>query len=155
MINHKVSAIDLWAAYKKINPDISDKFGSFQFGGAPDLLASLVSLHIKTATSSGYELYKLENEPLPMVGSYDVVLDSKNNAICIIKTISVNLVAFGQVSSEHAFKEGEGDRSLEYWRKVHLDFFSPYYKEAGLSFTEDSPLVLEEFECVFSIEDMR
>ncbi|WP_406946736.1 ASCH domain-containing protein [Lactiplantibacillus plantarum] len=25
--------------------------------------------------------------------------------------------------NDHAYLEGEGNRSLEYWRKVHKDFF--------------------------------
>lgn len=150
-----MTAKELWEAYKKINPSIGDEINAFQFGVDADLLADLVANGIKTATASGYDLYEVDNEPIPEVGSYDVVLDSNDNAICIIKNTAVTLVAFGQVSSEHAFKEGEGDRTLEYWRKVHLDFLKPYYNEAGLSFTEDSLLVLEEFECVFKAEELK
>lgn len=150
-----IIAKELWETYKKINPSIGDEISAFQFGVDADLLADLVAKGIKTATASGYDLYEIDNEPIPEVGSYDVVLYSKDNAICIIKITAINLVVFGQASSEHAFKEGEGDRSLEYWRKVHLDFFNPYYKEVGLSFTEDSLLVLEEFECVFKSEELK
>jgi uncharacterized protein YhfF len=53
------------------------------------------------------------------------------------------------VSEEHAYKEGEGDRSLSYWREVHKRFFLPQMEEAGLSFTDDMLVVCEEFIKVF------
>ena len=59
------------------------------------------------------------------------------------------VVPFDQVSAEHAYKEGEGDRSLEYWKEVHRRFFTPDYQEAGLPFDEHGDCVLEEFKVVF------
>ncbi len=44
-----------------------------------DELSELVVKKIKTGTSSGYDLYKQENEPLPKVGQLDVVLNGKMN----------------------------------------------------------------------------
>ena len=41
------------------------------------------------------------------------------------------------MSKEHAFKEGEGDRSLEYWREVHKKFFRECLEEYGLEFSEN------------------
>ena len=34
-----------------------------------------------------------------------------------------------EVSEEHAYKEGEGDRSLAYWRAVHEEFFTKEFEE--------------------------
>lgn len=39
-----------------------------------DLLAHLVEIGEKTATASAYSMYELENEPLPAVGAYSVIL---------------------------------------------------------------------------------
>ena len=64
----------------------------------------------KTARASAYELYKIENEPLPQAGTFDVILDSQGRAVCIIKITKVSVVPFCQVSADHAFKEGEGDK---------------------------------------------
>ena len=47
-----------------------------------------------------------------------------------------------------ASKEGEGDRSLEYWRTVHRRFFTEELQEPGLPFDEKLELVCEEFEVV-------
>lgn len=35
------------------------------------------------------------------------------------KTTNVYIVPFNEVSIKYAFKEGEGDKSLSYWRRVH------------------------------------
>ena len=56
---------------------------------------------------------------------------------------------FDRVSEEQAFREGEGDRSLEYWRRVHEDFFRRELAGAGLAFSPDMPVVCEEFEVVW------
>lgn len=115
----------------------------------PDLLAHLVVTGEKTATTSAYPLYELENEPLSKVGSYSVVLDSKNNAVCIIQTKKVTVVPFCDVSSEHAHKEGEGDKTLDFWREVHEKVFTQWLNECGLKFTKDTKVVCEEFSVVY------
>lgn len=99
-----MNAQELWNKYKKINPSIGDDIDAWQFGVQADELAHLVNQGKKTATASAYDLYFLEGEPLPQVGSYDVILDSKDQAVCIIEITSVSLVPFGDVSPEHARK---------------------------------------------------
>lgn len=75
---------ELWQAYKKINPRIGDQIDAWAFGVEADQLADLVLKGEKTATASAYELYKIENEPLPQSGTFDVILDSQDRAVCII-----------------------------------------------------------------------
>ena len=141
----------MWQAYKKINPEIGDEIDAWAFGASADGLADLVLCGEKTATSSAYELYKLENEPLPQAGSFDVILDSQDKAVCIIEITKVSVVPFNEVSAEHAFKEGEGDKSLAYWQQVHQAFFTECLAEAGLEFSQESGVVLEEFRKVYPL----
>jgi uncharacterized protein YhfF len=54
------------------------------------------------------------------------------------------------VTAEHAYREGEGDRSLSHWRGVHRKFFTQELEAEGLEFSEDMKLVCEEFEVVYS-----
>ena len=136
---------ELWELFVKNNGIAETDYEEFAFGDDPDLLAHLVKTGEKTATASAYPLYELEDEPLPKVGSYSVVLDSKDNAVCIIKTTKVYVVSFNEVSKEHAYKEGEGDKSLDYWKRVHEDFFGKCLNEVGLKFTPDMKIVCEEF----------
>ena len=127
---------------------LTGEYEAWSFGGAPDKLADLVVKGIKTATCSAYALYEMENEPMPKPGDYSVILDSKDNAVCIIQTTKVFLSPFDEVPQEHAFKEGEGDRSIDYWRRVHKEFFSEELKPAGREFDEKMILVCEEFKLV-------
>lgn len=147
-----MKAQELWNKFKSLNPSIGDEIDAWQFGAEPDLLAKLVLDGTKTATASAYDLYELDEEELPQVGSYDIILDSNDEAICIIEITKVDIVPFKDVSADHAFKEGEGDKTLEWWRRAHIDFFKPYFEEFGLMFSEDSRIVLEEFQVVYPKE---
>ena len=146
-----MNAEEMWIEYKKTNYSVKDEYEAWAFGVDADLLADLVLRGEKTATASAYPLYAIENEPLPKVGEYSIILDSKNNAMCIIKTTKVYVEEFKEISEEHAFKEGEGDKSLSYWRKCHKDFFTMCMTEVGKEFNEDMKVVCEEFKVVFKM----
>ena len=104
---------------------------------------------MKTATCSSLALYEHENEEIPKVGDYSVILDSDGQAVCIIRTTKVYIETFDQVSERHAYLEGEGDRSLEYWRQVHEEFFAEELRTIQQNFDTKMELVCEEFEVVF------
>ena len=124
-------------------------YEAWSFGEAPDELAELVVQEIKTATCSAYDLYQAEGEPIPKVGDYSIILNSDGEAVCIIKTTMVYVTEFNKVSSEHAYKEGEGDRSLDYWREVHINFLTNELASVHRSFDENTKVVCEEFEVVY------
>ena len=105
---------EMWNAYKKINPSIGDEIDAWAFGVEADLLADLVLKGEKTATTSAYDLYAVDNDPLPQEGTFDIILDSQDQAVCIIEVTKVSVQPFHQVSADHAYKEGEGDKSLAY-----------------------------------------
>ncbi|APX72440.1 ASCH domain-containing protein [Companilactobacillus allii] len=118
------------------------------FGGDPKTLANLVDKGIKTATTSAYDLYT-KTEYMPTTGDYNIILDDKELPVCITKTLVTEIVPFKQVSAEHAYHEGEGDRSLKYWRVIHEDFFTKEYLAAGKEFNDDIPCLCEVFEKVY------
>ena len=140
---------ELWAAYKAVNPDAGDEYGAWAYGDDPDTLAELTRAGVKTATAGAGPLYELAGEPLPRAGEYSVILNSRDEAVCVIRTTKVYTVPFDQVSAEQAYREGEGDRSLDYWRRVHEDFFRRELAEAGQTFSPEMPVVCEEFEVVY------
>lgn len=129
---------------------LTGEYEAWAFGDDADTLAQLVKDGIKTATCSAYCFYEMENEALPAEGGYNIVLDSRDNAVCITQTTKVYVIPFSQVTSDHAYREGEGDRSLSYWRGVHRKFFTEELEAEGLEFSEDIPLVCEEFRVVYS-----
>ena len=140
---------EMWNAYKKINPSIGDEIDAWAFGVEADLLADLVLKGEKTATASAYDLYALADEALPQEGIFDIILDSQDQAICIVEITKVSVESFSQVSADHAYKEGEGDRGLIYWQEIHENLFSNWLEEVGLHFSQDSLVVLEEFRVVY------
>ena len=58
----------------------------------------------------------------------------------------MEIIPYDLISKEHAYHEGEGDRSYEYWRRAHDDFFDWEYREAGKVFYPQAPMVCEVFE---------
>ena len=140
-----MTADELWR-----QAGLTGTYEAWSFGEASDKLAALVKNGVKTATCSAYELYQAEGEPIPKAGDYSIILDSKGDAVCIVKTTRVYVAAFNQISQEHAYKEGEGDRSLEYWRKVHKDSLTRELAEINEAFTEHTQVVCEEFEVIYA-----
>ena len=143
-----MDAKTMWEQYA-VPKEIIAEYDAWCFGDDADALANLVLAGKKTATASAHPIYELEDEELPQESQYSVVLWSDGNAACIIKTTRVYIVPFSQVSAEQAYREGEGDRSLAYWQKVHRAFFTREMEDAGLTFTEDMKVVCEEFIRVF------
>ena len=128
---------------------LAGEYDAWSFGDDAEGLAALVRAGVKTATSSAYDLYEAEGEDLPQAGDTSVILDSRDEAVCIIRTTRGFVAPFDAVPPEHAFREGEGDRSLEYWRKVHEAFFREELDSAGLEFSGNSRVVCEEFEVIY------
>jgi uncharacterized protein YhfF len=112
-------------------------------------LAKLVKKEIKTATSSLYLLYELDRKEIPQKGNMNVITDWDGIAQAVTETISVSLVTFKDVGKDFAKKEGEGDRSLDYWRKVHVEFFTKELLNFGKEFSENMLIVCEEFKLVY------
>ena len=119
--------------------------GAWQMGDSPELaseLANLIKKGIKTASCGSFASYQQE-ESAPRIGSYNIILDGQNVPVCVIRLVSLQLVRFCDINEEFARKEGEGDLSLEYWKKEHQRFFS-----SEGHFSEDMELIAEEFEVV-------
>lgn len=117
------------------------------FGATPEQADELLDLVLdgsKTATSSALWDYEAEGEDLPTVGTLGIVLDSSGTPRALVVTTDVRTVAFDEVDEEHAYDEGEGDRSLAYWRRVHEDFFTEHASH-DKGFAPDMPVVLERF----------
>ena len=102
-------------------------------------LFDLVRRGKKQATSYLYEENDLFNE-------YSVL--KEGNKKLLLKTTKIEIKKFKDVSEKFALKEGEGDSTLDYWRKSHREFFT---KELNGGFNEDIKIVCEEFKVVSKI----
>lgn len=112
-------------------------------------LALLVISGIKKATASLYLSYEFENDDLPKVGNYSIITNWNGVAQCIIKTTNIDIVPYKDVTEEFAATEGEGDKTLEYWRNCHWDYFSREMKENNQEPNENMLVVCEKFNVVF------
>ncbi|KRL00942.1 ASCH domain-containing protein [Liquorilactobacillus capillatus] len=140
-----------WERFKTERDIQDDYYLAEQFGYGKetgDELAELIIAGIKTATSSALELYE-DDEPKPKVGAYTILLDGSGLPACVIRTEKVEIVNFDKVSAAHAKREGEGDRSLKYWREGHKDFFEKEYQLTGKKFTTNIPCICETFTVVY------
>ena len=118
---------------------------SWSFGDNAELadeLAMLVVQGKKKATCSSLSGFFSDSE-IPVIGGFNIILNSKQEPVCVIRTRSLQLIRFSEVTQELASKEGEGDLSLSYWQQGHKEFFS---REGH--FSEDMELVFEEFELI-------
>ena len=111
-------------------------------------LLNLVLIGKKKATASSKLFYDIENQPMPKEGDYSIVTDWDGNPRCVIKTTSVKVMPFKEETYDICKKEGE-DENLESWQQGHIKFFTNEAKEYGYNFSEDMPVVFEEFEVVY------
>ncbi len=102
---------DAWAFGDEDSPDLADE------------LAWLVLHGPKRATTCLYEDAVADGD-MPTPGAYSVVLDGSGGPVCVIRTTEVDIRPFGEVDDAYAWDEGEGDRSLAFWRQAHIDFFA-------------------------------
>lgn len=151
-----MTAAQLWEQFQKSGlAEPGAGYEAWSFGDDPDRLLKLVLFGEKTATAGLYCLYEHDREPLPRVGEYNVLLDSQGAAKCITRTTAVYITPFDRVSTVQACKEGEGDKTLDYWRRVHKRFFTKELQAVGLEFSEELPVVCEEFELIYQEETER
>ena len=130
---------------------IDGPYEAWCFGVMADELADLVLKGIKTATASALKLYEIDEEPVPKPGDISVILDSSDEAVCVIRDTKVYAVPYREVSERQAYMEGEGDRTLDAWRQVHHAFFTREMESYGLEFSEDMMVLCEEFEVIYPL----
>ncbi|GAB4075046.1 ASCH domain-containing protein [Barrientosiimonas marina] len=141
------SIIRMWENFRKNNSNAPESYEAWAFGDSKEMadeLAELVVNGVKTATASNYSMYD-ENEPLPYVGLHNIILDGDGNAVAVVENTSVEIIPFDEVTVEHAYLEGEGDRTLKYWRDAHEDFFKKEFEETDQEFHHKIPVVCERF----------
>lgn len=103
-----MTAEQMWAEFASGRGLDDTPYEAWAYGGDADALARLTLAGKKTATSSALPLYGLEGAPLPEAGEYSVILDSRKQAVCVIRTERVAVVPYRDVTADHARREGGG-----------------------------------------------
>lgn len=151
-----------WRAYltqlPADHPHRVAKPDAFGFGGQSDLaeeLAALVLAGTKRATSNLAIEFAALNEPLPSVGDVSIIVQGDGVPVAIIERTRVTTVPFNEVDPEFAAVEGEGDRSLAYWREAHADYFRGVCRRLGGTFDDRTPVLCQLFRVIWTAASHR
>lgn len=124
---------------------------AWAFGATPeqaDELLDLVLAGVKTATAGALWDYEAEGEALPEAGALSIILDGRAHPRALIRTTEVTVLPFDDVDEDHAHAEGEDDRTLHSWRKIHERFFAEHAAH-DRGFAPDMPVVCERFTLIY------
>ena len=114
---------------------------TFSFGDNPELaqeLAELVVAGRKRATC-----WAVSEGELTQIGKRMVMLDGAGKPAAVIETVELTRRRFSEVDAAFAHDEGEGDRTLVYWRQAHRNYFT-----RRNTFAPDMELWCERFRVV-------
>ena len=156
-MNKKSKVEAFWQAYldslpRPVAPP-SPAYEVWSFGHTAeqaDELGDLARKGIKTATTGLLWEYEAEDENLPQPDDLSLITNAAGDPLCIIETSAVEVKPFNEVDELFAYAEGEGDRSLAYWRQVHWSVFSMVCLALGREASETMPVVCEHFRVVFA-----
>lgn len=84
------------------------------------------------------------------VGKSWIVKDGNGLPRAVIETIELTRRFFSDIDEAFAYDEGEGDRTLQYWRNVHTKYFT----RLGV-FSEQMELYCERFKLVEALRIME
>ena len=132
--------------HRHARPDV------FAFGDSPSLaneLAALVQLGDKQATASLPAEFTSAGLPLPVAGDLSIVTRADGGPVAIIELTEVRQVPFQGVDAAFAADEGEGDRTLAWWRTAHRAYFSRVSAKLGCEFDESTLVICQRFRLVW------
>lgn len=103
----------------------------------------------KRGTSSSLWSYDAKGKRTPMVGDLSIMTAGDKTPLSVIETVEVQVMPFDCVTADFAFEEGEGDRTLAWWRSGHQHYFEREAFGKAWSFSLDMPIVCERFDVVY------
>jgi uncharacterized protein YhfF len=152
---HKsVKAAAYWEQFCDSNSgvDPDHPYQVWHFGDSRELADQLCELVLqgkKKATACLVWEAELDPDNAPALHGYSVITDFDGNPKCIIRTTEIRVLPFNDVDEDFAADEGEGDRSLEYWRRVHWDYFTRKCEEMGKPAGTTMLVMCERFEVLY------
>ena len=140
------------AAVPALPPDADYQVWHFGDGAAlARKLADLVLHGAKRATAGLLWDAEADHSAMPSLGGYSVVTDHDGVSLMVLRTASVEIRAFRDVDAAFAAAEGEGDRSLEYWRRAHWEYFARRCESLGREPGDEMPVILERFDLIYPV----
>lgn len=145
---------NFWKEFCEVSSEIKleTPYQVWFFGNGSELAQELAELVIsgkKTATASLAAVNETTPEIAPILDGYSIFTDFEGNPCGVIQTTEIRHLPFTEVDARFAFDEGEGDRTLSYWRDVHRRYFTKEAAELNLEFSEKSLVCCERFKLLF------
>ena len=81
-------------------------------------------------------------------GDLWLVTDTNGDPACLIRITDVQAWPFLAVPLSFAQREGEGDNSLEYWRRVHKEYFVLQCEQWAVMWRDDLLVCCEGFDLI-------
>lgn len=113
-------------------------------------LLDLVLIGQKKATSSSLWAYEIECDNIPKIGDLSIVTDWEGIPRCVIETTDVIVIPLSDMTYDICKREGEDD-TLSSWYEGHIHYFKQEGNELGYEFSDDMPVIFEDFEVVYQI----
>ena len=120
-----------------------------EYGDTAELSEELIDLIRSGRKRAGTGLlwaYEHDGETIARTGDIEIVVDHRNRPALVTRIVTSEIVGFNDVTAEYAAIEGEGDGSLEYWRKGHWNFFSRECRRIGRDPVETMQVICNVFE---------
>ena len=119
---------------------------SFSFGDTPEMAGRLLAFVL--GGSKRATCWSVADGQQTHIGKQMVVLDGAGKPRAIVETIELEQRRFCDVDLQFAIDEGEGDETLEDWRRGHRGYF-----ERNGGFDPEMVLWCERFRLVEVIGD--
>lgn len=151
---NKKSTKGFWENFLKENPNNKCKNEPISFyfcdneKDANECAELLVQV-IKQATATSLWWYEKNNENLPKEGDQYIITDWDGNPKAVIETTKIVPTPYNEITVEFARIEGEGDKSLEYWQRVHTAYYSREMEPYGEEFKENMTIICEHFKTIY------
>ncbi len=142
----------LWEEYCADKGISAPRPPSDQFGDTPELADELLELVLKGQKKATCELkrwFDNHGHDLPTTGDQWIVTDGSGAEKCIIETTQVDLCSVRQVDEAFAWDEGEGDRSLTFWKEAHDAYYRRQAERDGFVYSDEMTCVCERFKLIW------
>ncbi len=151
--NNRKALKDFWNTFQKLQLVKSTKIPESYFfcdnEKDANACAELVVKGIKQATATSLWWFKKYKRPLPKIGDQAIITNWHGTPKAIIQTTKITLTPYHKITQDFAETEGEGDKSLAYWRSVHKAYYKREMEPYGDKFHKNMIIVCEHFKTIY------
>jgi uncharacterized protein YhfF len=77
------------------------------------------------------------------------VIDCGSNPVCVVRTTNIEIIPFDEVPEDHTQWGGDGDCSLESWRRMYCNYIVLECERIGREPVSTAPMIMERFAVVY------